>query len=228
MDSKLIKLLHLADPTLPIGAYTHSNGLETYVQYNLITNKSQFQDFINHQLLYNWIYNDAAFVRFAYEYTQAQEIAQLIRLSKIVHALKTASELRNAGMKLGQRLLKIFQNNLDGNFVNLVHHEVEQKNLLPNYALIFGIYAQILGISLHASLEAFLYNLLMNMITNGVKLIPLGQLEGQTIFFELEEKLTCAVQKTLQIEFKDLGRSSVGLELRSMQHECLYSRLYMS
>lgn len=228
MNSKLIKLLHLSDPTLPIGAYTHSNGLETYVQYNLITNKSQLKTFIQHQLRYNLVYNDVAFVRFAYIYAQQQDFVQLQNLSQLIQALKSASELRNASLKLGQRLLKIFRTHFSGDLMENIHQAVDKKTLKPHYPLLFGIYAQVLGASLEASLEAFLYNLLMGMITNGVKLVPLGQLDGQAIFFELESELNKALTKTMQVEARDLGRCSIGIELRSMQHESLYSRLYMS
>lgn len=224
----LVKLLHLADPTLPIGAYTHSNGLETYVQHNLISNKLQLQDFIQQQLLENWVYNDLAFVRQAYIYAKNAELEQLELLGDVINALKSANELRSASLKLGQRMVKIFRENLHGELVQNIHQKVEQKSIIPHYSLMFGVYACVLGAELAQTLTAFAYNSLMGMITNGVKLIPLGQLEGQAIFFALEAKIAEAVNKTLELAEEEIGRCSIGLELRSMQHETLYSRLYMS
>lgn len=224
----LIKLLHLADPTLPIGAYTHSNGLETYVQYNLISNKAQLQDFLQQQLLENWVYNDLAFVRQAYGYAKQSALEELVALGELIHALKSAAELRSASLKLGQRIYKIFREYVDDELLRGFNQALEEKRLIPHYALVFGVYAAALNLELAASLSAFGYNLLMGMITNGVKLIPLGQLEGQAIFFALESKIAEAVSNTMQLAEQDIGRCSVGLELRSMQHETLYSRLYMS
>ena len=66
------------------------------------------------------------------------------------------------------------------------------------------------------------------MVTNAVKLVPLGQLEGQKILFEVKRNIPSWVEKTMNLEEEKIGLSNVGFDLRSMQHERLYSRLYMS
>jgi urease accessory protein UreF len=66
------------------------------------------------------------------------------------------------------------------------------------------------------------------MVTNAVKLVPLGQLEGQKILFEVKRNIPSWVEKTMNLEEDKIGLSNVGFDLRSMQHERLYSRLYMS
>ncbi|MFR9634193.1 MAG: hypothetical protein SNI46_04985, partial [Rikenellaceae bacterium] len=65
-------------------------------------------------------------------------------------------------------------------------------------------------------------------VTNAVKLIPLGQLSGQDIIFELERELGGVVDETMELDPNMRGVCAVGFDIAAMQHERLYSRLYMS
>ena len=85
-----------------------------------------------------------------------------------------------------------------------------------------------MGIDLQDALTAFYYNTATNIVTNCVKMIPLGQLDGQKLLFEAQKWIIELVEKADSLSENDIGRSSVGFELRAMQHERLYSRLYMS
>ena len=51
-------LLHLVDPTLPIGGFNHSNGLETFVQQGVVATKPSLEEYVQTQLFQNWVYND--------------------------------------------------------------------------------------------------------------------------------------------------------------------------
>src|SRR4051812_47237431 len=107
MQDWLPHLLHLTDPTLPVGAYTHSNGLETYVQQGLVTNGVQAAAYIRNMLEHNLPYNDALFAVLAYKAVEANDMAQLLLLDEECSALKAPAELRAASQKLGMRLVKL-------------------------------------------------------------------------------------------------------------------------
>ena len=64
--------------------------------------------------------------------------------------------------------------------------------------------------------------------TNGVKLIPLSQMDGQDILFDLRSALLQAVELSLEPNLEWLGAATLANDIRSMQHEVLYTRLYMS
>lgn len=220
-------LLHLADPTLPIGGYTHSNGLETYVQAGVVTDAATLRAFTEHMLAYNLRYNDAAYMRLAYEAASAGNMAALIRLDQECTALKCAREIREASQKLGVRLVKIFRRRYTSEVTTAFEAQLG-KQVEGHYCIVFGLYAWLLGIPLPEAVFAFYYNATVGMVTNGVKLVPLGQLDGQDILFDLQPLLRQLTDSSGTIDPDLIGLCPVAFDIRCMQHERLYSRLYMS
>ncbi len=221
-------LLHLSDPTLPIGGYTHSNGLETYVQEGIVTNAATAKEFVASMLSQNIQYTDASIMVRAYKAMQSSNINWLQQLSNECTALKAPMEIRQASIKLGLRLFKIFTRQHQSPFINTFEKLVNKKEAEPHYCIVYGIYACLLGIPLQEALFAFYYNAAIGMITNSVKLVPLGQLEGQDILFELQPLLHALTGETLTIPDEMVGLCAIAFDIRSMRHERLYSRLYMS
>lgn len=228
MHTWLPYLLHLSDPTLPIGAYTHSGGLETYVQQGLVKDGVSAAAFIRNMLEHNLPYNDALFAVLAYQATVADDVALLVSLDQECTALKAPQELRMASQKLGLRLLKLLSPLVKYPTGERYIEQIKAGEATGHYCLAFGVYAALSGIPLTEALTAFYYNAATGMVTNSVKLVPLGQQQGQQILFELLPQLPALVARTLNIPRDMAGRCSFGFDIRSMQHERLYSRLYMS
>lgn len=228
MQHWLPYLLHLSDPTLPIGAYTHSGGLETYVQQGLIKDAGDAAAFIRNMLEHNLPYNDALFAVLAYRAAEAGDVQQLVQLDQECTALKAPQEGRMASQKLGMRLLKLLSPLMVHTTGNAYMERIRSGEAAGHYCLAFGVYACLSGIPLLEAMTAFYYNAATGMVTNSVKLVPLGQQQGQQILFELLPQLPALVEQTLSMPRDLAGRCSFGFDIRSMQHERLYSRLYMS
>jgi urease accessory protein len=223
MKSKaLLALLHIADPTLPIGGFTHSAGLETYVHNGIVTNAASAKEFIMQMLVENIQYNDASFLSLAFD--AVNDYDKLLSLDQECTALKIPRETREASRKLGLRLFRIFSGQFSHSYIDAV----EQKVSDGNYAVVFGFFTAMMKVEKQEALTALLYNATVAMVTNAVKLVPLGQMEGQKILFELYSLLDQLVQNTLQPDLELLGKSCPGFDLRCMQHETLYTRLYIS
>ena len=77
-------------------------------------------------------------------------------------------------------------------------------------------------------MECFLYNNTSNLVVTSVKTIPLSQTDGQKILIGLYETFGEIIERAMNISWEEIGLASPGFDLRCMQHEVLYSRLYMS
>lgn len=221
-------LLHLADPTLPIGGYTHSNGLETYVQERIVHNVETAKEFVQNMLQYNLKFNDGAFVKLAYEAAEKGDFQQLLELDNECNAIKCPKEIRQASQKLGLRLIKIFKRRESFPLMEAFEKAIQNKKVNSHYCIVFGVYAYLMKIPLYESLLGFYYTSVAGMITNAVKLVPLGQLDGQDILFSLYPVMEKTALETIELDRDMVGLCNTAFDIRCMQHERLYSRLYMS
>lgn len=222
-------LLQVNDALFPIGGYSHSYGLETYIQKGIVTDAESAARFIHKRLRYNFCYNELLNVRLAWELAGQEDLKSLQDLEDMVEAGKTPKETREASKKLASRFVKTLSG-LEIRYENSVFQEYvkARKGKSIHHATIYGIFCRAVGISLENCLEHFLYAQTSAMVTNCVKTIPLSQSAGQQLLsgtYELFEKLIDLVKG---LEKEMLGLSSPGFDLRCMQHEGLYSRLYMS
>ncbi|MCI6365360.1 MAG: hypothetical protein MR911_02555 [Spirochaetia bacterium] len=94
------------------------------------------------------------------------------------------------------------------------------------FPVAYGTHCAERGIPLEECLAAFTYSQVSARVTTCVKLVPLSQSEGQRILYSLMKNFSDIVAKCFTLSENDLCRSSPGLDLRAMQHEYLYSRLY--
>jgi urease accessory protein len=228
LKNSLFHLLHLTDPTLPIGGYSHSAGLETYVQNGRVKDAASAKDFISEMLSRNIQFTDAAFVALAYDAAGRGDLKSLAELDQECSAVKLPMEMRQASLKLGMRLLKIFQPMLQNDLGDQYRKMVQEKLADGHYCIVFGMMAALLNIPKTEALQGFLYNAAVGFVTNSVKLIPLSQLIGQEILFSLQPLIEELAAKAMEPDKELIGLCCTGFDIRCMQHERLYSRLYMS
>jgi len=221
-------LLHLVDPTLPIGGFNHSNGLETFVQQDVVESKTTLEEYVQTQLLQNWIYNDGAYLSLAFDAMAENDFEKLCELEHSISATKIARESREGSFKLGVRLLKIFIRYEQHPMLSQFQQAILNKEVQGYFPIVFAMVAQAMGLTKPDTLYAFYYNAAVGSITNGVKLIPLSQMDGQDILFDLRASLVQAVELSLEPDLDWLGAATLANDIRAMQHEVLYTRLYMS
>ena len=213
----------------PIGGYSHSYGLETYIQKGIVHDEDSAEEFIHKRLEYNFLYNEFLAVRLGWEYAVRGDLTAISRLEEIMEAGKIPRETREASRKLGSRFIKTLSA-LEIPRENRVFEEYREarKGKSVHHAVAYGVFCGATGITREEALEHFLYAQTSAMVTNCVKTIPLSQSSGQKLLsgcYPLLQKLTREV-KELGEEW--LGLSGPGFDLRCMQHEGLYSRIYMS
>ena len=224
---QLLQLLHLCDPALPIGGFSHSAGLETYVQTGLVTDRATATEFVMQQLSQSIFYTDAAFVSLAYECSVNNDLKTLLQLDEECTALKLPREMRQASNKLGIRLMKLYQQQIVSEVFTTYAQSVARQQAF-GYCIVFGLLAAALKIDKPETLSGFYCNAATGFVTNAVKLVPLGQQDGHEMLMELFPLINDLATKSLHPDKELIGLCSAGFDIRSMQHEHLYSRLYMS
>lgn len=219
----LLKLLQLASPALPVGAYSYSEGLETLVENGMIANSPCLKHWLEQELGYGAIRLEAAVMVRAYKSAQLGELEALGYWNYWLSAFRETEELRQQSWQMGRSLLRLLleiQPQL-ASTINAVGNP-------SNFAIAFGIAAYTSEIDLQAAILGYLHSWITNLITAGIKLIPLGQTAGQQLLWELSPLVHCVTQEILALEDDDLNNCGWGLSLASMAHETQYTRLFRS
>jgi len=227
-SGNLLQLLHICDTALPIGGFSHSSGLETYVQEGTVNDKSSAKEFVVQQLSQNISYTDGAIMSLAYDAACKGDLKPIIELDAICTAVKLPREIRLASNKLGIRLLKIFENDTAFVLPKKYKECILKDEAFGHYCISFAILSHAMNIDKKQALTGFYYNAANAFVINSVKLIPLGQQDGQEILMSLFPLIDELVQHSLQPNKEMIGYCCAGFDISCMQHEQLYSRLYMS
>ncbi|MGN0592168.1 MAG: urease accessory protein UreF [Ruminococcus sp.] len=204
-----------------MGTFTLSNGLETYVQKNLVRSAETLTEFLN-AYIYTLPTNDLGFAA----KSAMGESCEM--LDEICTASKSPLELRNGCHKQCIRLIKAEKTLGEYDALNHYAEMIDSGICSGCYPVALGLFIKDIHTDIAQGLELYGYTLLSSMVNHAVKLIPLRQLDGQKCLSEIMKKIPDAVQKAMEIPVEDLGISGAGFDLRSMQHEKLYSRLYIS
>ena len=222
-------LLQVNDALFPIGGYSHSYGLETYIQKGIVHDEDSAQEFIHKRLKYNFSYNEFMAVRLAFEYALREDLEAISRLEEIMEAGKIPRETREASRKLGSRFSKTLSA-LELPVHNCIFDKYREarKGKSVHHAVAYGVFCGAAGITENEALEHFIYAQTSAMVTNCVKTIPLSQSSGQKLLSGCYPLLQELTKKVTELGEEWLGLSGPGFDLRCMQHEGLYSRIYMS
>ena len=223
-----LALLQLCDTALPIGAYAFSSGLETYTQQRLIREVAALQEWLEATLHHAVHGSHLLPVGLAYRATAAGDWAQLERLDQHLTAMKHARELREASMKTGQGLLRLAVQVWPGPSVERLHALCRQNKMAGHQALVLGVVGCQLGYEERIIIEAAGYQWLSSMISAALRLLPIGQLAGQQLLTALLPHLPAIADVIQQQGWADLSSAAPELDIRAMQHETLYSRLFQS
>lgn len=222
-------LLQINDSQFPIGSYTQSYGLETYVQKGLISSGGEAESFLVAQLQSSLIYSELLSIKMGYSYGISQNLQGLRALEELSLVSRTAKELREASLKLGKRFVKTVEGLPVGFSLDFFReYQEECREIGVSHSVAYGVFCACGGFSLEDVLAHYLYNQISGFVTNCVKLIPLSQTEGQKILCGLQKYFPEVLGKVEKLTEEDLFLSCPALDLHAMEHERLYSRLYMS
>ena len=228
-ENQLFILLQVNDAQFPIGGYSHSYGLETYIQKNIVKDPETALAFMESSIKNSFLYSELLPAKLAYEYAQAGDLAKILELEETVEASKSPEEIRSAAQKLGSRFIKtVVSMNVD--YVSDIFQKYVKavENSLPTHATAYGVFCAAVGIDKRRAMESYLYTNTAGKLVSCVKTIPLSQTQGQQILRQCHPIFTETLDKLETLDESKLCLSCPGFDVRCMQHEVLYSRLYMS
>ncbi len=220
-DSHLLSILQLASPALPVGAYSYSEGLEMLVENGTIANHTHLKDWLKAELLYGAIRLEAAVMVRSQQSAKMGDVESLCRWNLWLSAARETEELRASSWQMGRSLIQLL-----GKLEPQIAPIANAVGNPCNYAIAFGIAVAHWQINIQAALLGYLHSWASNLITAGVKLIPLGQTAGQQLLLDLQPLFSVAALEILALEDDELACCSWGLSLASMQHETQYTRLF--
>lgn len=219
----LLKLLQLASPALPVGAYSYSEGIETLVDSGIIVGEPSLKHWLEQELKYGAIRLEAAVMVRAYQSTEIADMAALKYWNHWLSAARETEELRSSSWQMGRSLMQLLLQ-LQPQLAPTINAVGSPCNL----AIAFGIAAAHWQINLLDAVLGYLHSWATNLVTAGVKLIPIGQTTGQLLLMELHPHLILAAKEILALEDDNLSSCGWGLALASMAHETQYTRLFRS
>ncbi|MDA0267386.1 MAG: urease accessory protein UreF [Cyanobacteria bacterium] len=221
----LLSLLQLASPALPIGAYSYSEGIESLIHQGQITNANALAHWLTGELARGTIRLEAAVMMRAFRAWQQQDGATLDMWNDWLSAVRDGEELRNQSWQMGRSLLRLV-GDLDPAGLAALPDTLRSERC--NFAIAFGITAALWQLPQSETILVFLQSWTANLISAGVRLVPLGQTEGQRLLRQLADPLQQASQQIQGLSDDQLFACSWGLSLASMNHETQYSRLFRS
>ena len=219
----LYRLIAWLSPAYPIGAFSYSSGLEWAVEAGDIKNAETLQRWLAVMLGEGSGFCDAVFFVHAHRASATKDAA----------ALRAGAELAAAFVPSKERLLETTAQGRA--FVDATRAAWPCAALDDLEAVWQGPVALPIAVGVacagHAipcepALQAFLQALTANWISAGVRLIPLGQTDGQRVLAALEAEVAAAAQHALATPLDEVGSCAFRADIASMRHETQYTRLF--
>lgn len=227
-DLGLLRLLHLADSALPVGAVPHSFGSETLVESGWLT-PARVPSFLRTYLEEAGVM-EAVFCRQAFRLVGAGAFphARWVELNERLSALKVARESRTASTVLGSRLLTLVAGLVDSPAAEAALDAAQRAKCGIHHATAFGLSGAVLAFAEEMTAAAFLHQSISGLVSACQRLMPMGQSEATRIIWELKPAILAAVQEASEFDENDVPSFLPLLDWGAMEHPALTTRLFIS
>jgi len=227
MDN-FLSLLQFADGLFPAGAYAHSFGLESYAQSGGVADAEGVEHFLRAYLSGSVAPTDLVALLCAWRAAKSGDLAACIALDETLDAMKTASELREASRQMGRQTLRVA--NHFANHALLAEFGVAvAADLTPcHHPVVFGMIGATMQWPGPEMARAFLYSNSAALVGAALRLMPLGQLAGQRILWNIGPLIAKLAEEAQEKIQEDMWTFAPALEIASMRHATLEARLFRS
>ncbi|MCV3373959.1 hypothetical protein L8V80_03320 [Campylobacter lari] len=215
-------LLQISDSSFPIGAFSHSFGLESYVNFAYIKNIEDAKKVLKTQLYSNILYFELLALKIAYE--NANDVENLLIYQRKFLSSIVAKEQSQAYVFLAKRFVKNVS--LYG-LSNPLLNQYIKENQTPIYPFVYALFCK--DNELDFMYESFLFALMSNFINILVKIVPLSQNEGQILLFQLQQDFQKVLSKLQNLTLKDWCENhNILNDYLGIKHQNLAFKIYIS
>jgi urease accessory protein len=222
---KLIGLLHLASPALPIGAFSYSQGLEGAIDSHLVHDAESAQSWIQSGLEHVLATNELPMLAILYRDWNNGNYSAVDRSNAWFLASRESFELRQETEQMGWSLAQLA--------LALQWHDEARQIALRTLRPIclptaFAYAAGALDIDLESCVAAYCFSWIENQVAAALKAIPLGQIAGQKILFAMHTHIPEVVLRAIGTGPDQISTFAPHLGIISSRHATQYSRLFRS
>jgi urease accessory protein len=229
MDSQqLLSLLHFGDSAFPTGGYAHSFGLESYCQAGIVVDSDDVARFLMAQLEGATGPCDATAVVAVLGATQARDSESCRRMDERLEAMKPVREFREGSRQMGRQTLRVASSLTGDARLTAYLEEVNAGRVPGHHATAFGMTGGALGWTGLEAATAFLYATAALQVGAALRLLSMGQLEGQGVLWRLHPLIERLAAEAARRGPDDLWSFTPGLDIAGMRHERLPARLFRS
>ncbi|GAB2880033.1 urease accessory protein UreF [Uliginosibacterium flavum] len=226
MNLQLVRLLHLASPALPVGAFSYSQGLEWAVESGAVTTEAAAQLWIHDALHFALARCEAPALIALLRAWKAGDTAEVARLNAEFISTRETAELRAETLQMGYSLARLLRDLPDTPGTSKTALLDLREIAFPTPWAAAAAHWQIDELE---AATAYLWAWLENQVMAAVKLVPLGQTAGQRMLVALAEDLPAlATEAQRRADEQDWENFTPGMTLASCQHEIQYTRLFRS
>jgi len=225
---QFLSLLQFTDGLFPAGAYAHSFGLEAYVQSGEVRDAAGVEAFLRAYLEGCAGPTDAVALVCARRAAANEKLASCLALDEMLDAMKAPSELRDASRQMGRQTLRVSTHLPCHPMLEEFGKAVAEEITPGHHPIVFGMIGGILGWEALEMTGAFLYSTSAALVGAALRLLPLGQLSGQHIVWNVRPLIATLAEEAQQKNDQDMWSFAPALEIASMRHALLDARLFRS
>lgn len=219
------RLMAWLSPAYPVGAFSYSSGIEWAVEAGDITNAETLGHWLAAVIAEGGPFCDAVFLAHAYRAAAQDDATALRSVAELAAAFSPSKERHLETTAQGRAFVEATRAAWP---CAALERLIEIRDGPIAYPVAVGTAAAGHGIALEAALDAYLHALTANLISAGVRLIPLGQTDGQRLLAALEPVAAAAARRALATALDDVGSATLRADMASMLHETQYTRLFRS
>ena len=227
-DRGLCRLLTWLSPSFPVGAFSYSHGIEAAVDAGLVVTADDLRRWIETVLRHGSGWMDAIFLVHAWQAECNEDRDRAITVAEWADACRGTAELALESRAQGQAFLDALDAAAPHTRLASYRELLTAIDRPPAYACVVGIAAAVHGIALMPTVLAYLQAFAANLVSAGVRLIPLGQRAGLAVLAALEPAVLAVAAAAPTCSLDDISTASWIADWASARHETQYTRLFRS